>query len=636
MSLLRALRSAGEIVIFGLGVLLLGAGGLGAVVAFGIWRSESQMTPAHLRIFSSWALGALALGGALLLLYRRVCTSTPSELAPPSGGVQSGPLRRLSGGLLVAAAFVCVLCGAVGGGLRLASSLPGERYRQAGDMDLLRTAPWSLALGFLLLWGAYLLWTDREELERQLQMERRQYLLAVAGAVSASAGGGHSWFGWRDCAVRLAGSWAMISFLGFQLQAWPLLGSGLGRAAEFTAAVWLSQTVLILIHELGHLLAGAAVWMTPAGARVGRGPLLLRPQLGGVDLRLHAWPSDGCAFLTHRTERLFRARTFAMCAGGPAAHALAVAAMFWAARSLPAAAAPFLLAAGLAGAYHLLLGSLFPFRMTGGRTRRAEYAFVDAAALLNAFRLPASHVRWRVGVDLGSAASKRAFASPDEQRASAEELAALVARYPENGFLHLLTALAAQHRSDWEQAAGHWERFLAVEGENGLLPPEVHAWARNEQIIARVMVGDPAGARRDCLALLESDAPRRFKIEQLDRLACLPLMQGLRAYAPEALDWADRALALDPSSATLQGTRGSLLMELGRWEEGAEILHRVRAASASPIDQGISALYLALAAREQGRQEEARALAADAFRLYPGQAWMQLRWEAAEKNGVRA
>jgi hypothetical protein len=60
-----------------------------------------------------------------------------------------------------------------------------------------------------------------------------------------------------------------------------------------------------------------------------------------------------------------------------------------------------------------------------------------------------------------------------------------------------------------------------------------------------------------------------------------------------------------PGEITLAGTRGGVLIELGRLEQGEQMLRGVVARSASDIDLAISSLYLAIAAKRRGKEEEA-------------------------------
>jgi predicted Zn-dependent protease len=91
----------------------------------------------------------------------------------------------------------------------------------------------------------------------------------------------------------------------------------------------------------------------------------------------------------------------------------------------------------------------------------------------------------------------------------------------------------------------------------------------------------------------------------LDSLACIPLFSGKDEFLRQADDWSLHALEIEPSSLTLKGTRGGVLVELGRIEEGKQLLEDCFKNSASVNDKSISACYLALAASKQGDTQRA-------------------------------
>jgi tetratricopeptide (TPR) repeat protein len=137
-----------------------------------------------------------------------------------------------------------------------------------------------------------------------------------------------------------------------------------------------------------------------------------------------------------------------------------------------------------------------------------------------------------------------------------------------------------------------------------------------ERIRARVLLGDSKVACQETEAFLAT-AAKEEKIGLLDSLACLPLMEGAKDFLPEALTYAKRALEIDPGDLTLQGTYGSLLFDQGHTQEGADILRAVYERSHNPVDQGISALYLGLFAKQNGKLKQAKRFAKEATALHP-------------------
>lgn len=107
----------------------------------------------------------------------------------------------------------------------------------------------------------------------------------------------------------------------------------------------------------------------------------------------------------------------------------------------------------------------------------------------------------------------------------------------------------------------------------------------------------------------------------LDSLACVPFTEDRKSYLAEAEKWSQRALALQPDNLTLKGTRGSLFVEMGRFDEAESLLKEVCTKSQADIDRGICFLYLAIIAKHRGEEREARELAICAKEKYPAQ-WL--------------
>lgn len=90
------------------------------------------------------------------------------------------------------------------------------------------------------------------------------------------------------------------------------------------------------------------------------------------------------------------------------------------------------------------------------------------------------------------------------------------------------------------------------------------------------------------------------KAELCERVTCLVIISRLSAVIPVADDYSQRALDLLPEGITLRGTRGAILIEMGRIEEGSVMLEEVFNRTESEADKMICAFYLALANRKLG------------------------------------
>jgi hypothetical protein len=79
---------------------------------------------------------------------------------------------------------------------------------------------------------------------------------------------------------------------------------------------------------------------------------------------------------------------------------------------------------------------------------------------------------------------------------------------------------------------------------------------------------------------------------------------------PDEMDRLSRELVMaDPDSISVKGTRGCVLLDLGRPEQSVPMLEEVRVKSVNPVDLAYTHVFLALAAKAQGNLDLARGYA---------------------------
>ena len=106
------------------------------------------------------------------------------------------------------------------------------------------------------------------------------------------------------------------------------------------------------------------------------------------------------------------------------------------------------------------------------------------------------------------------------------------------------------------------------------------------------------------------DLAREEKMLVLDALVTDGLISGDPAVCPRLDEWSEQALALGPELPTLLGSRGAVLVELGRYEEGKALLAPLVASSpAQSFDSFMSHAFLARAERALGDEAVARQFA---------------------------
>ena len=126
-----------------------------------------------------------------------------------------------------------------------------------------------------------------------------------------------------------------------------------------------------------------------------------------------------------------------------------------------------------------------------------------------------------------------------------------------------------------------------------------------QRFSALALADEPVVARECC-----EDASREVSTDHraapLDALATEVLKHRVKFFLPEADAWSQEAFALEPEKITLKGTRGFILVKLGRFDEGEALLREVWTTSDGEVDAGITAFYLGFAARRQGCGRQAR------------------------------
>jgi predicted Zn-dependent protease len=99
-----------------------------------------------------------------------------------------------------------------------------------------------------------------------------------------------------------------------------------------------------------------------------------------------------------------------------------------------------------------------------------------------------------------------------------------------------------------------------------------------------------------------SDAERVYILEMLGSIV---INHRQMQYLTQADYWSQEAMKLAAHSKTIQGTRGAILIELGRHEEGKQTLLPLTEPGNDLIDIVVSSSYLARADHHLGNSEQA-------------------------------
>lgn len=170
------------------------------------------------------------------------------------------------------------------------------------------------------------------------------------------------------------------------------------------------------------------------------------------------------------------------------------------------------------------------------------------------------------------------------------------------------------------------------------------------EVIARIWrhFGDPErwtrpDIRRDTDAGLARELqlgglPHEVELLVLDAVMTNALLFGDSELRSRLDEWSRRALELGPDVPTIRGSYGSVLVELGRNEEGKAVLEPVVAADGSDMDRVLSRTFLARAEHRLGDSARARHLIGEAREICktkgPSPAVVQLVERIAREVGA--
>lgn len=304
-------------------------------------------------------------------------------------------------------------------------------------------------------------------------------------------------------------------------------------------------------HECGHLLS-ARLCSIPVGQfGIGSGPVVLRWRVGGTQVVLRLVPVGGLvmpAVLPDLQKRWPMALFFI---GGVLGNIAAIGAMI----ALHAAgAAPVVLYDGagmplIVAQAGILVGtqlfiiilSLIPHRASLDGRPMASDGLQLLRLFSGGFRYAASLEPYR------SSATRLAMTSPASSRIAYQ--------------------LARTDRWTSEDARCDFRAALRRELAEGSLPPEEEMLVLDALVTDGLTFADPA-------------------------------------VRPELGQWSQRALQLGPKVRTLIGSRGAVLVELGRYDEGRQLLETVAFSSdVAPFDALMSQIFLARAEHALGNAD---------------------------------
>ncbi len=357
---------------------------------------------------------------------------------------------------------------------------------------------------------------------------------------------------------------------GFVFVTWALSNGQLSLGRAGGELFWFLVVFLIVIpiHEFGHALAGFLVGHRIRSVVVGVGRPLVAFDLAGVAIRINLLPFGGLTMGTPRAGGWLRLRIWIFAAGGPAANvALCYVLHRLYGHAGPAMAEQHRLASVAASAsWTILLLNLIPFKT-------AEGANSDGYSLLTVpFWKGPQLEEARLVVEV---LPLMEALGRDDIGTAAPLAEALLARFPGHRLVASLLGSVRHRQGRSQEAIAWWHQALAK-----TVHPRQIAFLKNNIAFAEVVVGDPA-------SLAEADA------------------------------FSAAAFAAHPELTPFVGTRGAVLVRLGRAAEALPLLQRAAAAPTPNRSQAYNRASLASALAMLGRTAEARRELDEARRMNP-------------------
>lgn len=349
---------------------------------------------------------------------------------------------------------------------------------------------------------------------------------------------------------------------------------------------WVSLVLLILLHELAHVVVASLMRYRVFEVVIGAGPVLVTHEGRRSRVVLRVLPGGGHTVAAPTRVGNWRATEFFFAIAGPMLHAATIAGAIAWYPSDP-------LIAGLVRVFILI--SLI-------------------ALVMNLIPIQGKGPHGMI-VNDGARARRALVGAPEE----ADWV--LAGRYIGESYIVRL-------RGEDVAALAWAERGLARSPEIPLL--------QLDAAVSLIRLGRFAEGRERLLPLLgePSDRPAQ-RAAILNGLAWADLMIGDAELLPEALRTSEEALELFQGVPAFQGTRGYALLEAGRLEEGLALVTRSLRAHLDPEDKATTYCTMAIGQARQAMLDRAERSLARARRLDPGCVLLpRAEAELAEKRSI--
>jgi membrane-associated protease RseP (regulator of RpoE activity) len=351
------------------------------------------------------------------------------------------------------------------------------------------------------------------------------------------------------------------------------------RISYFLINIFLFQIFLVLTivpHELGHAWMARLTGMRVFKIYLGSGKTLFTFRMLGFDSELRTLPTGGVVVAAHRNLKRLRVNQFAFVLAGPVMNLL-LAAVAW---------------------VFISPGALWSFQpLSHGFQPELAFFYANVMVLLeNLWPRDVATIFGQIPTD-GKQLFQAFFLSPEKRELHHAE-----------GFV--MEAAASHQQGDY-QVARRWV-------EDGLnLYPDNMALLNWNGMIA-LGHGEYRTARHCFLTLLNriSQEPLTRAI-LLNNIAYANSFLGDEDLLKEADEFSLEAMAAMSWAPAIRGTRGAVLVAMGKFDEGLSLLRETMAQAEDPSHKAQNACLIAEGESRCGNISAARAYVEEARQLDP-------------------
>ncbi len=367
--------------------------------------------------------------------------------------------------------------------------------------------------------------------------------------------------------------WDIVLLIGSGILIFALNPSFRGMALILEAyLVVLCMTPLVVIHELTHAGMAKLVGFRVFGIVIGVGKTVWSGKILGMDWVINALPVAGITTIGARPGPYIRWKMFFVYLAGPASHVLMAFGFFILWLFIPSWMLVHRLFGPLALANILLAAvSLFPQKVfTVAGLQGTDGWQLLHVPFLNKNDITQRHIGYFVSEAMQSYAA-----------------------------------------NDFEDAQKWVERALALDNKSGI--------ARNVLGIVQMARGEHQTSRETFQQLLETEDAKEpgLRYTLLNNIAYLDALLHDPALLSEANQFSEEAFKHLPWVPAVVGTRGTVLVELGKLEEGIPLLKKSMSLHTDKQGKAINACHVAMAELRCGNLDEARKYLVSAKTLDP-------------------